>query len=191
MNQTTPGPSSACGSRQETSRASTVGTGAEDLLITAWLMRAPARPRRFLLPHGRCSSSRPPGPGRRLGYVRSAHVRSALLEIPRLLRLSVVPRPSTVGTVCRQSRSAVRATYSAIRRFRASTKRLMARRSLTTGGSLRSRSRPPSTSLRVRGPQATPSAGYRSPRERRGRGIPRRLRSAVQHHRSRRSTYSP
>jgi hypothetical protein len=27
--------------------------------MTAWLMRAPARPRRFLLPHGRCSSSRP------------------------------------------------------------------------------------------------------------------------------------
>jgi hypothetical protein len=58
MNQTTPGRSSACGSRQETWRISTVATGAEDVLITAWLTRAPAKPRWLLLPHGRCSCSR-------------------------------------------------------------------------------------------------------------------------------------
>jgi hypothetical protein len=51
----------------------------------------------------------------------------------------------------------------------------------TKGGSLPSRSRLPSTSLRARGPQATPSGRCRTPRERRGRGTPRRLRSAVQH----------
>jgi hypothetical protein len=58
----------------------------------------------------------------------------------------------------------------------------------TKGGSLPSRSRLTSTSLRSRGPQATPSGRCRTPRERRGRGTPRRLRSAVQQ-RSQRSTY--
>src|SRR5215208_2611466 len=82
MNQTTPGPSSACGSRPETWRVSTVATGAEGpVLITAWLTRAPAKPRWLLLPHGKCSCSRPRGASRpSLDHVRSAHIRSALLE---------------------------------------------------------------------------------------------------------------
>jgi hypothetical protein len=42
--------------------------------MTAWLMRAPARPRRVLLPHGRCSSSRP----RRVAAVALAQDRDPL-----------------------------------------------------------------------------------------------------------------
>src|SRR5512132_931494 len=95
MNQTTPGPSSACGSQQETSRVSTVATGAEDLLITAWLMRAPARPRRFLLPHGRCLSSRP----RRVVAVALVMSDQPMSARPcsrsRCFHLCVVTRPST------------------------------------------------------------------------------------------------